>query len=235
MQSDQASSMESRYEDQGYHSARHWKARHEPEPTAHWCDSTFEEQCPKLERMDENDKGLSQIPIGGQCVHTLRHSFATHSFEDGCDIRRIQKVLGHASLDTTTIYLKTARPVRGEAMASPIDSLDGAKCGANVVDAKMESFWQRVRVHQRHFEGETSTRVTIEIQSGGKRCFLTGTRVIEERPGFRAMRMPPLEDWMNEGVGLTKSDAAMLEEVEFYERLRDLLMSDTTSLVRDGG
>ncbi|WP_052329479.1 tyrosine-type recombinase/integrase, partial [Rhodopirellula sp. SWK7] len=42
--------------------------------------------------------------------HSLRHSFATHSFEDGCDIRRIQKVLGHVRLETTTIYVHIAKP-----------------------------------------------------------------------------------------------------------------------------
>lgn len=47
------------------------------------------------------------IPEGS--LHTLRHSFATHMLEDGIDIFELKRMLGHASLKTTSGYIHISK------------------------------------------------------------------------------------------------------------------------------
>ena len=47
------------------------------------------------------------IAKGGSC-HLLRHTCATHMLEGGADIRYIQQLLGHSSLETTAIYTQVS-------------------------------------------------------------------------------------------------------------------------------
>lgn len=56
------------------------------------------------------------------CVHTLRHSFATHLLEQGVDIVTIKEQLGHAHIQTTMMYLHVAKLERSLAH-SPFDRL----------------------------------------------------------------------------------------------------------------
>lgn len=60
----------------------------------------------------------------GICLHTLRHSYATHLLEDGLDIISIKELLGHERIETTLVYLHVANCTRQQKM-SPLDTLFG--------------------------------------------------------------------------------------------------------------
>jgi len=54
--------------------------------------------------------------------HSLRHAFATHLLEDGINIRVIQALLGHQSLNTTQVYTHVARTYVNSTK-SPLDHI----------------------------------------------------------------------------------------------------------------
>ena len=72
------------------------------------------EACQKARRCSGIQKPITP--------HSLRHAFATHLLERGVDVRRIQLLMGHRSLATTTRYLKVATSTIC-ATTSPLDLL----------------------------------------------------------------------------------------------------------------
>lgn len=80
----------------------------------HVIDSTFQNQIRWAAQRAQIDKRVTP--------HVLRHSFATHLLESGADIRTVQELLGHESVETTQIYTHVMQKP-GLGVRSPLDTL----------------------------------------------------------------------------------------------------------------
>lgn len=64
-------------------------------------------------------------------IHTLRHCFATHLMEDGVDASHIKKLMGHASIASTAVYVHMTN-LNTLNVTSPLDKIGGLSNGCKV-------------------------------------------------------------------------------------------------------
>lgn len=91
----------------------------------------------------------SGVPKHGSC-HLFRHTVATLMLENGADIRFIQAMLGHASLESTQVYTRVsigklkevhtathpAQGSRGRASSAAVSELEAAEATAELAESE---------------------------------------------------------------------------------------------------
>jgi hypothetical protein len=140
----------------------------------------------------------------------------------GCDIRRIQKLLGHTRLETTTIYVKVAQPTDDHATPSPLDQLYHLP-PRNSTSPRRRPDVGKLRIHFLQQESKAQCRcakVTLSIASGQRPIYFTGIIAKEVRPGYVTLEIPPLERWSEPLGWLTRPQRERFVESEFYEMLQ---------------
>ena len=84
---------------------------HRDSSSNHIHDETIKSFFYKIKKKYKLNKDMS--------FHTLRHSFATEFIKNGGDLWKLKDILGHSSINTTTVYLHMAESFNE--IHSPLD------------------------------------------------------------------------------------------------------------------
>lgn len=189
------------------------------------------------QRAMEKAVKLAGITRPATC-HSLRHSFATHLLEHGTDVRFIQKMLGHARLETTTIYAKVAVNKAGQ-IESPLDRIAASGNETSLHESQRVTELPkpaigklRIVVHPPVADEnrESSALCDVEVVRANGCVSLPGIILRESRPGWIALDLPPLEEWQPFLSQLTSQQRERIQEPAFYDLLHKELSRRYLSL-----
>lgn len=65
---------------------------------------------------------VARVALGGERrhgMHSLRHTLATRLMEDGTPVERIAEILGHQSVESTGVYLKSSLRLLAQCALDP--------------------------------------------------------------------------------------------------------------------
>lgn len=99
---------------------RKYAQQHKPSDWLFEGDPQTEHISPRTIQLVYNEAVIQSKVRRKGGIHTLRHSYATHLLEKGVNVRIIQKLLGHSSLETTMRYMH----VSGDEAAKHVNEID---------------------------------------------------------------------------------------------------------------
>ena len=125
-------------------------------------------------------------------------------------------------LETTTIYVKVAKPTDHLAAPSPLDKLYHTP-PRDLAPKRRRADVGQLRIHFLQQPSEANCRcakVTISVVKGERPIYFTGIIAKEVRRGYVTLDIPPLERWSEPLSWLTRAQRDRFEEPEFYEMLQ---------------